>query len=131
MKPLTLIDVETAVRASFGVDTYPHDSPDAWPADNPSRGQCGVAALVVNDLLGGQLMKGEVYRDGVWADFHWWNRLPGGFEVDLTRDQFSARETVTQGTAIERPANAVGERLRAEYEILRAKVISKLNAMAG
>jgi Domain of unknown function (DUF4158) len=54
MKPLTLTDVETAIRASFGIDTYPHDSPNRWPADNPSRGQCGVTALVVNDLLGGQ-----------------------------------------------------------------------------
>lgn len=130
MKPLTLIDIETAVRDSFGPDTYPHDSPNQWTAENPSRGQCGVAALVVNDLLGGELIKGEVHRDGVRVDFHWWNRLPGGFEIDLTRDQFSPQETVTRGSAIDRPPNAVGDRLRTEYDTLRARVLEKLDSPA-
>jgi hypothetical protein len=131
MKPLTLTDIENAVRASFGADTYPHDSTSSWNPDNPSRGQCGVASLVVNDLLGGELMRGEVHREGAFADFHWWNRLPGGIEIDLTRDQFAPHETVTPGTAIVRPLNKQIRRLRVEYETLRERVINRLDSMTG
>jgi len=49
----TLTAVERAVRASWGVDTCdPVDRLD-WRPDNPSRGQCGVTALVLHDLFGG------------------------------------------------------------------------------
>jgi hypothetical protein len=42
----------------------PADLPRWSPAD-PARGQCGPTALVVNDLLGGDLCVAEVrLRDG-------------------------------------------------------------------
>jgi hypothetical protein len=44
---------------------------------------------VVHDRLGGELVRGEVHVDGERVDFHWWNRLPDGSEVDLTREQFA------------------------------------------
>lgn len=67
---------------------------DAWAADTSvdprwsdvcrSRGQCAVTALVVQDYLGGHLMRAVV--EGV---SHYWNRLPED-DIDLTRDQFGA-----------------------------------------
>lgn len=72
----TLHDVESAVRAARGADTCaPEDLPARSPG-NPARGQCGVTALVLHDLFGGELMRGDVLVGR--ADFHWWNRLPGG-----------------------------------------------------
>jgi hypothetical protein len=56
---------------------------DHWDAANPARGQCAPTALVVQDILGGKLLRGEV--DG---QSHYWNLLPDGTEVDLTREQF-------------------------------------------
>ena len=51
----TLTEIETAVRAAWGEGTCdPVDLP--WSTDNPAKGQCGVTALVLNDLLGGDLM---------------------------------------------------------------------------
>jgi hypothetical protein len=82
--------------------------------------------LVLNDLLGGDLVRGEVHRDGVRTDHHWWNRLAEGVEVDLTREQFSAEETVTPGTVIRRPAKL--GRLVEEYELLRGRVLTALAA---
>jgi hypothetical protein len=125
---LTLTDIERAVRTSWGQDTYPPDAKTPWDPDNPARGQCGVVAVVLNDILGGELMRGEVLVNGKRVDFHWWNRLPGGLEIDLTRDQFGPQETVTSGVAIVRPPSTEIKRLRAEYELLRRRVFEALDA---
>jgi len=117
-------DIERAIRDSWGADTTtPAHRPD-WTPRNPARDQCGVTALVVHDLLGGDLMRGEVHVDGERVDFHWWNRLGMGIEVDLTREQFGPEEKVVGGEAIERPAEIV--RLREEYELLRDRVLVAL-----
>ncbi|MFJ3702697.1 MULTISPECIES: hypothetical protein [unclassified Streptomyces] len=124
MGPLLLTDIEAAVRDSWGADTTtPVHRPD-WDPGNPARDQCGVTALVVNDLLGGELIRGEVRVDGERVDFHWWNRLGAGLEIDLTREQFAPHEIVTDGVAVERPAEIV--RLREEYELLSARVLERL-----
>ena len=57
--------------------------PDTWTPSNPAWGQCAITALVVQDMLGGELLRGQ------WeGTSHYWNRLPSGLEVDLTRGQF-------------------------------------------
>jgi len=50
------------------------------------HGQCAVTALVVQDLLGGDLIRAVI--DG---ESHYWNMIPGVGEIDLTRWQFSRR----------------------------------------
>ncbi|MCX5411539.1 hypothetical protein [Streptomyces sp. NBC_00059] len=124
MEPLLLTDIEAAVRGSWGADTTTPEHRPRWSPGNPARDQCGVTALVVNDLLGGELIRGEVRVDGERVDYHWWNRLGPGTEIDLTREQFAAHEIVSGGVVIERPAEIV--RLRAEYELLRARVLERL-----
>ena len=128
MKPLLLADIEAAVRSSWGVDTTTPEFRPHWTPDNPARDQCGVTALVVHDLLGGELIRGEVLVDGVRTDFHWWNRLGPGTEIDLTREQFGPEEIVSGGTVIPRPPQTV--RLREEYELLRGRVLELLHAPA-
>lgn len=113
-------DLAQALRLSWGPDTCaPEDVPD-WSVHNPARGQCATTALVVHDHLGGTLMRGEVLVDGTQVDFHWWNRLPGGREVDLTREQFGAHESITPGTPVERPTRQT--RMDREYGLLRDRV---------
>lgn len=68
------------VRAAWSADTL---ADPRWTSSTPSLGQCAVTALVVQDELGGELLRAVV--DGV---SHYWNRLPDGSELDLTRDQF-------------------------------------------
>jgi hypothetical protein len=53
-----------------------------WRRDNPACGQCSVTALVVQDLLGGELLKTRVA--GAW---HFYNCIDGR-RWDLTVTQF-------------------------------------------
>ncbi|MER7489916.1 hypothetical protein ABTY20_29310 [Streptomyces sp. NPDC126497] len=124
MTPLLLTDIERAVRSSWDADTCTPEYRARWTPDNPARDQCGVTAMVLNDLLGGELLRGEVLVDGVRTDYHWWNRLGMGVEMDLTREQFGPEEIVTEGVVVPRPPKLV--RLREEYELLRARVLEKL-----
>ncbi|MFC5720458.1 hypothetical protein ACFP1Z_09830 [Streptomyces gamaensis] len=124
MEPLLLTDIERAVRASWGADTCTPDHRPHWRPEHPARDQCGVTALVLNDLLGGQLIRGEVIAGGERVDYHWWNRLGEGVDIDLTREQFGPGETVTGGVVIPRPPEI--HRLREEYELLRRRVLERL-----
>ncbi|WP_407562058.1 hypothetical protein [Streptomyces sp. 184] len=126
MTPLLLTDIERAVRSSWGADTCTPEFRARWTPANPARDQCGVTAMVLNDLLGGELVRGEVLVDGQRTDYHWWNRLGTGVEIDLPREQFDPHETVTEGVVVARPP--VPGRLREEYELLRSRVAERLAA---
>ena len=121
---LALTDVERAIRSAWGADTCAPEDVPRWHPGNPARGQCGTTALVLGDLFGGDLVRGDVRVDGAWVDFHWWNRFAGGFEVDLTREQFAPDELVGPGTPVERPTTPT--RLDAEYRLLRGRVLAAL-----
>ncbi|MER5432394.1 hypothetical protein [Streptomyces sp. NPDC002588] len=127
MTPLLITDIERAVRSSWSAETCTPEFRSRWSPDNPARDQCGVTAMVLNDLLGGELIRGEVHVDGKRVDYHWWNRLGMGLEIDLTREQFGPEETVTGGVVIPRPPVTEWRRLREEYELLRDRVVEELN----
>jgi hypothetical protein len=120
-------DVERAVRVSWtAASCDPVDLP--WSASNPSRGQCGSTALVLQDLLGGELLLAEVRNaDGSRQGVHYWNRLDGGEELDLTREQFAPTELVQAPRVVERPADLSGARTLAQYEALSARVGAELS----
>lgn len=123
-RPFLLTDIEAAVRASWGADTTTPAHRPHWSPDNPARDQCGVTAMVLNDLLGGELIRGVVRVDGVQTDFHWLNRLGEGIEIDLTHEQFAPEEIVSDGEVVPRPPHFT--RLREEYELLRSRVLARL-----
>ncbi|MGK5530149.1 YunG family protein [Streptomyces sp. URMC 129] len=125
MTPLLLSDIEDAVFSSWDADTCTPEYRPHWHPANPARDQCGVTAMVLNDLLGGELIRGEVHVNGERTDYHWWNRLGMGVEVDLTRGQFGPEETIVGGIVIPRPPTLV--RLRTEYELLRDRVLERLS----
>nr|WP_181786825.1 hypothetical protein [Streptomyces phytophilus] len=59
MTTLLLTDIERALRSSWGADTCTPEFRARWSPGNPARDQCGVTAMVVNDLLGGELLREE------------------------------------------------------------------------
>ena len=124
MNTIGLSDIEEAVRSSWGADTCAPEDVSSWRPDNPARGQCGVTTMVVNDLLGGALVYGEVRVSGEFTDYHWWNRF-GDLEIDLTREQFAPSEVIGPGTTVVRPEGPPG-RCREEYELLRRRVFTHL-----
>ncbi|MGB9376093.1 MAG: hypothetical protein WCB04_01110 [Mycobacteriales bacterium] len=118
--------IEAALRTSWSAETCdPADVVD-WSPQRPDRGQCGVTALVLNDLLGGHLMIADAIRaDGSRQGVHYWNVLADGSEVDLTRGQFSADEVVQLGAPVERPPGPPG-RCREQYLLLSERVAHAL-----
>jgi hypothetical protein len=72
----------SALEASWSRETS--QDPARWSPSNPSWGQCAVTALVLQEFLGGDLLRSPLMRGGS----HYWNRLPSGAEVDATRGQF-------------------------------------------
>jgi hypothetical protein len=127
MSPWSLITLDEALRAGWAADTC---SPDdiaraAWQPANPAWGHCDITALIVNDIFGGDLMVGEVHLDGDQHGFHWWNRLPSGVELDLTREQFRRGQTVTAARAVNRPPGPLPRR-QEEYLLLRERVAEHL-----
>lgn len=131
MTPPTWQEIETAIRAAWSLETCdPVDAGD-WSPANPARGQCGSTALIVHDLLGGELLIAKVLRtDGSRQGVHYWNRLPDGTEIDLTREQFGGNEVVQQPRTVHRPA---GLPLRAaeQYLTLQHRVLSALELPAN
>lgn len=81
MIPETL---QVALQTSWTADTSA--SPDEWTEDNPAWGQCAVTALVVQDYLGGQLMRGLVTHEGKEVS-HYFNRWDN-VTHDITAVQF-------------------------------------------
>lgn len=115
------------VEAAWGPDTCdPHNlETEGWEPTNPARGQCGVTALVLQDLLGGELILGEVFVGADKVGHHYWNRLPDGTEVDLTAGQFFPEEAIVGGKVQHRPPDAP-RRCREQYELLRERVLAAL-----
>jgi hypothetical protein len=122
-----LAEIERIIRVSWGADTCAPDDLADWHPVNPSRGQCGVTALVLNDLFGGDLLLDEVHVDGQRVGHHWWNRFGAAAEVDLTLEQFRPDEVVTAGRVIERPPGPP-RRCHEQYDILRARVFARLRS---
>jgi hypothetical protein len=123
---ITWEDIEAAVRTAWARDTCDPVDVDDWSAANPARGQCGTTALTINDLLGGELLMAEVLRaDGSRQGVHWWNRLPDGTEIDLTREQFAGREVIQQPRVVPRPSD-LPKRAAEQYLTLKHRVLHAL-----
>ncbi len=123
---VTRHDLETAVRAAWALDTCDPVDADDWSAANPSRGQCGSTALTIHDVLGGELLIAEVLRtEGSRQGVHYWNLLPDGTELDLTREQFAGDEVIQQPRTLARPAG-LPKRAAEQYLTMRRRVLNTL-----
>ena len=131
MSPWTLHDIERALRASWAADTCSPDDLEraGWHPGNPAWGHCDITALLLNDLFGGDLVVGEVHAGGTRQGFHWWNRLAGGVEIDLTREQFRDGQVIVAPKVVARPAGRPRRRYR-EYLLLRERVATHLGSPA-
>ena len=79
MNKSTLIeDMEKVLLNSWSLN-----SSSKWTIANPARGQCGVTAMVVNDVLGGEIKK-TMLSEG----WHFYNEIRG-MRCDFTASQFN------------------------------------------
>jgi hypothetical protein len=85
-----------------------------------------VHRLTIHDLLGGELLIAEVLRaDGSRQGVHYWNLLPDGTEIDLTREQFASDEVIQEPRIVRRPA-AVPKRGAEQYLTMKQRVLTSL-----
>ncbi len=80
-----------ALYRSWDIDTT--YLPETWTEENQAHGQCAVSSLVIQDRLGGELLKGVVDAEGERI-IHYWNLLDFG-EFDSTWDQFPKDSVVS------------------------------------
>lgn len=91
-----------------------------WSPEVPARGQCAVSALVIQDDVGGDLV-----RATVGGSSHYWNRLPDGDDVDLTRSQFQMFEPADVAVASRDYILSFPETKR-RYLLLRRRLAERL-----
>lgn len=119
---LELSVIEPLIRKVWCRESASPSSQNEWSEQNPSWGQCAVTALLVQDIEGGELIRTVV--DGFGS--HYYNRLPSGQEIDLTRDQFPEGSIITPGDPADREyvldsERAAQARSRERYEILKER----------
>jgi GNAT superfamily N-acetyltransferase len=119
---ITLTELERAIRSAWSAETSA--DPDEWSEENPARGQCDVTALLVRELLGGEILIANVIRDGERVERHGWNRLASGLVVDLTRSQFRRGERFDEPKVGE-PIGV--QRAPERYELFSARVDAELH----
>ena len=76
-------DIIRIIEMSFTKETCYPGLQDKWNSNNPSLGQCAVTSLVVNDFLGGKIMRCESETGS-----HYYNLINNEI-LDLTSSQFN------------------------------------------
>ena len=114
---ITIKKLSESLLNSWGKDTAQGGN---WDESTPSLNQCAVTALVVQDYLGGDLMRQKL-NDG---DSHYWNRLPDGQEIDLSFEQFRRTKQYGVGDVVirEREYTLSFPDTVKRYEILKDRV---------
>jgi len=104
-----------AVREAWSRATA---APGQWDPALPAAGQCAVTALVVQDLLGGDLLRATIAGRS-----HYWNRVAGA-DVDLTREQFRSFDLDGPPERRDRAYVLSFADTAARYALLRARVLT-------
>lgn len=107
-------------------------SPADWTEENPSWGQCAVTALVVQDILGGEIVWAEAELADGRKISHYKN-LVDGREIDFTNQQFPPETTIPVGVAKTKAYPSTRdyvlsyEPTRKRYELLKSRLMETLN----
>ncbi|MEC0721862.1 hypothetical protein P8882_16575 [Bacillus haynesii] len=108
--------IEQIMKALY--KSWSSDSSSKWSQDNPAKGQCGVTALVVNDVLGGEIRKTKLTEG-----WHFYNSI-NGKRYDLTVSQFK-EDTLYMDIPSNRD-EAFSDTNEKRYSYLKQSVINHL-----
>jgi hypothetical protein len=93
--------------------------PETWTPANPAHGQCAVTSLVVQDVLGGEIIAGRMAGED-----HYWN-LVGREAIDLTARQFPADAERVRTRAVRRATLLENVDTRRRYQLLSQRAASQ------
>lgn len=82
---MNISQLESVLKKSRNKDTCYFKSEKEWTADNPCIGHCTITALIVQDYFWGDIVFCS-HQD------HYWNILPNGEIVDMTKNQMSEND---------------------------------------
>ncbi|MCX6824052.1 MAG: hypothetical protein NT085_02905 [candidate division SR1 bacterium] len=116
--------LENAIRNSWDKKTCYPPNTNKRSLKNSSLGQCAVTALVIQDYVGGKLLF-------CFHNNHYWNRLPNGEIVDLTKEQFPEGTLLCIDEIIERTScltgkSAIQAKTNERYQLLKSRVEKKI-----
>lgn len=80
-----LEELKKVIEVSWSKETCYPNIQDTWNKENPSIGQCAITVLIVNDFLGGKIMR--TMCNGI---SHYYN-LVNNEVIDLTVSQFEGQ----------------------------------------
>lgn len=103
----------SALRQALQTAWSPASS-SRYSIENPARGQCGVTALVVQDIFGGEILKTRTAQG-----MHFYNRI-GGERCDLTLSQFD--EAIPFDDIVSTRDEALADPSLAQYRALTARL---------
>lgn len=116
VKYMIIDEVCEIVSMSFNKDTCYPGLKDKWNIDNKTLGQCAVAALVLNDFLGGKIMRCESESGS-----HYYNLINNEI-IDLTVSQFSNLPHYENGEERSREYLLSNEDTKKRYKLLLVRV---------
>ena len=104
------------LELSWNKNTCTQSMQDSWNENNKSLGQCAVTALIVNDFLGGKIM-----RCMCETGSHYYNLINGNV-VDLTVSQFGVKPNYGAGEKRTREYLLSNEDTKKRYLLLLNEV---------
>ena len=104
-------ELREKLRSAWSTETS-----SKWRPDNLACGQCSVTALVLQDLLGGDILKTSV--EGQW---HFYNSVDGQ-RLDLTDTQFE--QPLEYQDLPSNRSEALEDTSAQQYEILKRRIMS-------
>ena len=124
---MTRSEIESAIALSWSIDTT--YCVDDYAAKDPAWGNCAVTALLLQQLLGGELMQGWAREPGRRGTAHYWNRVNGS-DVDMTWRQFAPGTILTDDRIVDYGVLVENQWMRDRYENLLAAFCDRMNRVA-
>jgi hypothetical protein len=130
MKQPTLQELSNALQSSWAADTA--YSPEEWSQNNKARGHCVISSLIVQDYLGGDLIRYEI-NNAQLHETHYMNQLSDGTVIDTTASQYVTpvnmkRKPIDIGEfASIRDKRLADISTAARYETLKRRVAQRFN----
>lgn len=116
-----ITDIDTLLKALS--ESWSISTSSKWSLENPAKGQCGVTSLVVQDLLGGEIVK--TFTQEGW---HFCNML-NGIRYDFTVSQFENEFLYTD--IFSNRAEAFQDTSLIQYLTLKESVLKAIKAGGG
>lgn len=113
-----MIDFRERVEAAWSQESS--YCPEDWGKTDPAWGQCAVTAVLLQDVWGGELVRGwAVNKRELIHTRHYWNHI-NGMDVDLTWRQFPVGTKIIEREITTRKQLLANRWMRERYEILKS-----------